>query len=388
LSTPQDGALASLDLLRQITDRHVVDQLLSAPTLTRAEIAARTGISKPTISESIRRLEASGLVCEAGQQQGRRGRAGTYYSLRTDFGYALAVSAGPEGIVAETRDVWGRLLRRLDRDTQSPVAAAELNPLLLRIVRDATAGGPGRLLGSALSVAGPVDRLTGRLVHLPNSPFLVDELDPRSLLGEVLGHRLQIDNDVNWAALAEAREGGATDLDDFFFCHLGHGLGGAIVRGGELVRGYGGLAGEVAHVLTTGPNGRSMRLVECFAGWDLLQKDSPAIDVDRVRAVLDGGTAAERRTRDAIVDAVAGALASVVAVLNPEGIVVGGPWGQTRDFRERLAMRLSDLAVLDVRALAATFGAEGPFVGARLAAVRSMQESLTAADSSRGPAQG
>jgi DNA-binding MarR family transcriptional regulator len=59
---------ASLGLLRQITDRHVVDQLLTTPSMTRAEIAAATGISKPTISESVRRLIEDEVVTEAGRQ--------------------------------------------------------------------------------------------------------------------------------------------------------------------------------------------------------------------------------------------------------------------------------------------------------------------------------
>ena len=68
MSDLQDVPLASLDLLRQLTDRHVIDQLLSAPAMTRAEIASRTGISKPTISESVRRLAQAGVLVEAGQQ--------------------------------------------------------------------------------------------------------------------------------------------------------------------------------------------------------------------------------------------------------------------------------------------------------------------------------
>src|SRR3954447_15452962 len=114
MSDLQGVPLASLDLLRQITDRHVIDQLLSAPTMTRAEIAARTGISKPTISESVRRLEDAGIVTEAGQQlSGRRGRTGLYYTLRDDLGVALAISASPEGLIAETLDIRGHVLRRL-----------------------------------------------------------------------------------------------------------------------------------------------------------------------------------------------------------------------------------------------------------------------------------
>ena len=376
-STTPTAPLASLDLLRQITDRHVLDELLAADTLTRAEIAARTRISKPTISESMRRLEAAGLVTEAGHQVGRRGRAGTYYALRAGLGFALAVSAGPNGLIGETYDVRGALLQRCELSTPNPVTAAQLDPLLVQLVRDLLSRSTGALLGSALSIAGPVDRHTGRLVRLPDSPFLLDELDPRALLGPMLGPDLQIDNDVNWAALAEAREGNATDLEDFFYCHLGYGLGGAIVRSGDLFRGDGGLAGEIAHVHTAGPRGRSMRLVECFAGWDLLLGGSTAIDIFRLVAVLEGG-AAERRLRDAVVDAVARALSSVSAVLNPSGIVVGGPWSQAGGFAERLAERLAAVAVLPAPVRRARWGEDGPLAGARLAAVQSAQALLTA----------
>ena len=377
MSSSSEAPLASLDLLRQITDRHVVDQLLAADQITRAEIAARTGISKPTISESVRRLEAVGLVAEAGHQLGRRGRAGTYYALAADLGFALAISAGPDGLIAETRDVRGRLLHRVARQTSSPVSAAQLDPLLRELVEDAVRRTPGPVRSAALSVAGPVDRRTGRLVQLPDSPFLVDELDPRALLSPLLGCELQIDNDVNWAALAEAREGHATELDDFFYCHLGYGLGGAIIRDGEPARGGGGLAGEIAHVYTAGPGGRSMRLIECFAGWDLLQAGSAAIDVGRLSVILAGEKAADRRLSKAIIEAVTGALCSITAVLNPSGILIGGPWSQIGSAQHRIAARLHEMAVLDTQVRSARWGGDGPLIGARLAAVRSAQDSLT-----------
>ena len=372
--------LASLDLLRQLTDRHVIDQLLAEPVLTRAEIAARTGISKPTTSESVRRLVEAGLLTEAGQQQsGRRGRSGVFYALRDDVGNALAVDAGPDGLVAETLDVRGTVLRRIERATPSPVTAAQLDPLLTGLVADAIADRPGPIRAAALSVAGPVDRASGRLVHLPNSPFLVDELDPRRLLGDLLGdlqgERLTIDNDVNWAALAEHRLGVAGDLGDFVYCHLGHGLGGAVVRAGEPVRGSAGLAGEIAHVLTLGPGLRPMRLIDCFGELDLLQQSSAAIDVGRVVDVLAGTGPTDRRRSSAIIDAVAGVVGSISTLLNPDGIVVGGPWAAAGDLVTRLAERAAELPVPTAIRLA-ELGADAPLHGARLAAVRDAQNSL------------
>ena len=50
------AAKPSLDLLRSLTDEHVLRAFLAHGRLTRTEIAGLTGISKPTISESVRRL--------------------------------------------------------------------------------------------------------------------------------------------------------------------------------------------------------------------------------------------------------------------------------------------------------------------------------------------
>ena len=376
MSSPKDAPLASLDLLRRITDRHVIDQLLAAPAMTRAEMAARTGISKPTISESVRRLEEAGLVSEAGRQHGKRGRAGTFFGLRDGLGVAIAISAGPDGLVAEVYDLRGDLLRRFERSTPSPVNATQLDPLLRGLAEEAVAAAPGPVRGSALSVAGPVDLDSGRLVHLPDAPFLVDELDPRALLGGLLGEGLLIDNDVNWAALAEHDRGSASELDDFCYCHLGHGLGGAVVRRGEVVRGSAGLAGEIAHLLTRGPGGRAMRLVECFAAWDLLLPGSSAIDVTRVIGVLETGPDEADARREEIVQAVAGAIASMAALLNPAGVVVGGPWSAAGGFAGLLTARLRELSIVDVPVRSAHLGGDAPLAGARLAAVRAAQLSL------------
>jgi len=377
----QDAPRASLALLRRITDRHVVEQLLQTEALTRADIATATQISKPTVSESVRRLERDGVVTEAGAApSGRRGPAGVRYRLRSDLGVALALEGGPDGLVAELLDVRGTVLRRVERETPSPVAAAVLEPLLVALVLDATAGAPGPVRACSLSLAGPVDRTSGRLVHLPHSPFLVDELDPRGLLAPLLtpvgGTPIDVDNDVNWAALAEHDAGVAAGLDDFCYLHLGHGLGGAVVQGGRLVRGHSGLAGEPAHVLTSGPGGRAMRLGECFGALGLLRTGSDTIDVRAVADVLGARSGEDARRGDAVVDAVAGVLASVAALLDPAAVVVGGPWVGASGFLDRLTARTDALLVPPTPVVAASLGATAPLLGARVAALRSLRSRL------------
>src|SRR4051794_34950200 len=105
-------AKPSLDLLRSLSDEHVLRTLMDVPQMTRAELAAATGLSKPTVSESIRRLQEAGIVRDTGERTTGPGRVGSYFALAPEAGRALAISIAPEGIVAECLDAAGACLGR------------------------------------------------------------------------------------------------------------------------------------------------------------------------------------------------------------------------------------------------------------------------------------
>ena len=173
----------TLELLRSLSDEHVLRALMSQRQATRAEIAAATGLSKPTVSESVRRLSASGSVVDTGERTTGRGRVGTYYALPATAGRALVASLAPEGIVAEAVDVYGQVLARaLAPVTRSPGAGQVARTL--KDVAGEVADGPFRL--AVVSAADPVDRESGRLVELPDAPFLLGELDAPAVLAELV----------------------------------------------------------------------------------------------------------------------------------------------------------------------------------------------------------
>jgi predicted NBD/HSP70 family sugar kinase/biotin operon repressor len=361
-----DQTLPSLELLRRMTDRHVLDQLLEHDLLSRAEIAARTGLSKPTVSESVRRLTGSGLLLEVGRQSGRRGRAGTNVALDADAGCAVSVHAGPDGVLAQRHDLRGRLRAQSRQEVVAPVAAGRLATLLRTAVRDVLTDAHAPVLATTISAADPVDQLTGRLVELPHSPFLTGELAPAEVLADLLPEPPTVDNDVNWAAVAEHRLGVATDLSEFVYCYLGAGLGLGLVSGGRVLHGHRGLSGELAHVPTRGPGGRTLRLVQCFAEWGLQRPGTAAIDVPALIRLLDGDGDGE--LRDEVVEAVGTALSGVAALLNPQVLVLGGPWGNAGGLPTRLFAMLADAPVPAAVRLAAV-GNDAPLVGARIAAL-------------------
>jgi predicted NBD/HSP70 family sugar kinase/biotin operon repressor len=373
--TASEPERPTAELLRRLTDRRVFEQLLDADSLTRAEIAARTGISKPTISESVRRLTDSGLVSESGRQVGGRGRAGTYCRLRADHAAALAVSIGPDGVLADTFDLKDRPVASAQEPVRAPVQGADLAPVVRTAVQAAVGQTRGAIRSCVVSVAGPVDRQAGQLAPSAYAPFLVGAFAPAEVL-RPFAPAVEVDNDVNWAALAEREHGSAADLDDFVLCYLGAGIGGAVVINRSVVRGRHGLAGELAHARTTGPGGRSRTLVESLAAWDLLQPGSAAIDVRRVRAVLEGSSAADRRRAGGIAQAVAGVIGSVAALLDPQGVLIGGPWGSTPGFLGLVADRLAPSADAEL-VLRPTARTEAPYrEGVRIRAVAAARQAV------------
>jgi len=119
-----------------------------------------------------------------------------------------------------------------------------------------------------------------------------------------------------------------------------------------------------------------MRLLDCFAAWDLRQPGWDAIDTDRLRALLADDRPTARTRRAEIVDAVAIAIASSVAVLNPAAVLIGGPWGATPGFTEEVADRIADRSVLRTEVRRVRLEADSSQIGAGLRAVQDAQSAL------------
>jgi predicted NBD/HSP70 family sugar kinase len=381
-------AKPSLELLRSLTDEHVLRALMQARRLTRADLAARTGLSKPTVGESVRRLTGAGLLLDTGERTpgGRgRGRVGSYYALAGTVGSALVASIAPDGVVAESVDAFGDTVAGAREPVGRPARPAQVTAALLgaatRVQRQA---GQGTRL-AVVSAADPVQRGSGRLVHLPDSPFLLGELDPAEVLAPRVDGPVVVDNDVNWAARAEREQGGAGRLDDFAYLFLGEGLGCAIVSDGEVSRGHAGLAGEIAHLLTVGPHGQATRLIEVFGELGLRQAGSTAIDAGRLLSVVAGQDARAADLRRALGQAISGVLAAIVALADPGLVVVGGCWGRHPVVLEVISSAFAGLTrQVPVRPAALTD--QPSLAGARSDAVRRLRSAIVAAARPSQPA--
>lgn len=248
-ATPSPGTPS---VLRAMNDRTALDLLIAHGPLTRTRIGELTGLSKPTASQLLTRLETAGLVRTTGSQSGRPGPNAVLYEIRPDAAHVAALAVGHTGISARVSDITGAVVG--ESRVEAEAVADDVRGRTAQLVAEAVDGALGQagldhgdLHCVVIGTPGAIDPHTGELRYAPHLPGW----QSRTLLGDladVLGTPVVIENDVNLAAIAEQHEGAAQDYDDFVLAWVDRGVGAAIVLGGTLLRGATGGAGEIGYM--------------------------------------------------------------------------------------------------------------------------------------------
>ncbi len=113
--------------LGALNARRLADAIVASGAISRAQLARDTGLSKPTVSIALARLEAAGLVREVGRTQGGRGATALLYALRAGGRAAsLALDVGRRWVRARVSDLAGRERAAADRADDGYGAAGAL----------------------------------------------------------------------------------------------------------------------------------------------------------------------------------------------------------------------------------------------------------------------
>ncbi|MFI6995152.1 ROK family transcriptional regulator [Nonomuraea wenchangensis] len=238
-------------LLRAINDRAALRALLDRGPLTRPEIGALTGLSKPTASQLLARLQEAGLVVLDGVREGLPGRTAEVYRINPAAAYAGALDVTPDRIEARIADLTGAVVGEHTLPTTRRRPAGELVERLGAAL--AGANPPDKLRRVVIGVQAAIDPATGRLGYAAAKDvpgWQIPDLVPTLSAG--LGVPVDVENNVNLVALAEQAHGAARDSRDFVLLWADEGIGSAVVLGGRMHRGATGGAGEVGYMPTPG----------------------------------------------------------------------------------------------------------------------------------------
>lgn len=209
-----------------------------------------------------------------------------------------------------------------------------------------------------IGVPGAVDRENGR-VRGGNATWMTDR-DLGADLAAALGRPVKLANDANCFVLSEARDGAGAGADVVFGAVLGSGVGGGLVVHGRLLEGANAITGEWGHVPLPDPRDDERPGPVCSCGipghveaWlsgRALAADyarrigrDPA-DGPRAQEVIarsGAGEAAAEETLRRFEDRLGRALATIVNVIDPDVIVLGGGLSNVARFYETVPPRIA-----------------------------------------------
>lgn len=188
------------------------------------------------------------------------------------------------------------------------------------------------------------------LVKNANSTWLNGRALDRDL-ENLLQRPLRFANDADCFALSEASDGAAARANSVFGVILGTGVGGGIVVNGRLLSGPNGIAGEWGHISLPWPQADELPGPACYCGqqgcietWlsgpglarDHLLQTGKDLDARAIKAAAVAGDGFAEASLQRYEARLARALASIINVLDPEVIVLGGGLSQLDRLYERV----------------------------------------------------
>jgi predicted NBD/HSP70 family sugar kinase len=326
--------------LRETNDRTALSLLLEHGVLTRSRIGELSGLSKPTAAQMVSRLETAGLIHVVGEVSGGRGPNAASYAVRTDRMLGVAIDIDATALRSTVVDAAG---------AEHPIAVTALAARTpeddVRAAIDAACSAAGvqsdRVRAVSIGVQGALDPRTDELTYIETLPGWPKQ-GIRRRLEDALGFAVHIDNDANLAAIAERADGAGRDAGGFALLWMGDGLGLAVDQGGSLHRGASGGAGEIgylpiprdaaeldpdAHDLQDLVGGPAVARLAAAHGLDGFGASDAA-----PREADDADSDASTAARDALIAELARRVAvgvvPVLALLDPERVVLGGPTGR------------------------------------------------------------
>ena len=382
---------ARQDALRPHNLALVLQHIAAGEPVTRARLAAATGLTKTTVSSLVDDLVSARLVVELGPEaRGEIGRPGSALALDPS-GYAgIGLEINVDYIAVCLANLVGevRYLRTRARDNRSQSPAKVLGRAVRMIGTALARAEAARLTVAGLGVAvpGPVETDSGLLRLAPNLGW-VDVPVAAILADRLAGLDLAVvvDNEANLAALGELWFGGHHDLADFIHVSGEIGVGGGVVLSEELFRGVRGFAGEIGHVVVQ-PDGPRCRCgargcLEQVAGQEAILRAAGLTGAVGTSIGQPGGSVAELLARARAGDpgtlravesagrALGIGLSATVNVVDPSTVVLGGLYAALEPWlRGPLLEELSERAITHrwspVRLLASRLGPDAAVRGA------------------------
>lgn len=232
--------------------------------------------------------------------------------------------------------------------TQAQLGGAHVVEKILSVIREYEERHDFGRIG--ISTAGEVDPRSGTIIHANQNIPGYTGTPLAAIVSEAFGLPVRAENDVNAAAIGEACFGAGKGVSDFVCLTYGTGIGGAIFLNGVLLRGNSYSAGAFGAIVVH-PEDRDPQKDMYLGGYE--KYASATALVRRARAMdpsLDSGRKifgrleepAVKELVDAWIGEIVYGLVTIVHVLNPSCVILGGGIMEQSYVAENVKIRLME----------------------------------------------
>jgi glucokinase len=301
-------------------------------------------------------------------------------------GHVLGIDIGGRGSRVALIDLHSHTYHSAHREAAGNTAAALVEDAIA-LAHDLLAQHgveADRLVRVGVGFAGPVDARRG-IVHLSHRMPGWEQFALKERIEDAFGAVTLLDNDANLIALAEATFGIGRDVQHLFYLHLSSGVGGGLVLDGRLYHGATTTAGEVGHAVV-GPidplyqQDRPHTLEQHLSINGLLHRAAELGLATDLLSDIFGDSPIGRQVVAEAVDLLAVRLSQIVALIDPQIIVLGGVVARhggepfIAAIEERMRGYMVSLVERPVEVVASVLGFESVAIGGLALALESMRD--------------
>ena len=342
--------------------KNIIDILLTLQRkspISRAEIARLSNLTPATVSRVVAELHKRGIIREQGPGVSIGGRRPVLIEFNPEAFYLAGIDLGITKVISVVIDLHGNILSKekldIDINAGKDRIIEQMFTVTRRVFSNTNELIRNKLAGIGISLSGIIDTKKGLSVFSPSMPNW-HNVPIVQLFQNEFHLPVFIENDARAMALAEARYGAGRDYDNLFCINIGHGIGSGIIINKELYRGKTLTAGEFGH-MTLVPSGplchcgnrgcldvmagghaiaaSAIRVVSSGVNTlikELVEGDIKKITAEVVALAAKEGDDIALQLLNEVGRYLGIAIASIINLLNPELIVIGGGVSKAGEF--------------------------------------------------------
>lgn len=304
----------------------VLRTIFANESISRAEVARVTNLTRTTVSDVVNNLLEEGLVEEVGRGESIGGKTPILLSIVADSRYLIGLNLAQDKFIGAIVNLRGEIKEMVEVPVSNGNGQNALE-LVYQIIDQLIKKRIKPIVGIGVGTPGLVNTREGNIITAVNLEW--QDLPLRQLLEKKYKIPVSILNDSQATAIGEFVYGGAHARDEnLIVINVKHGIGSGILVNGRLFQGDGGGAGEIGHVVVQ-ENGELCRCGKrgCLETVSSLRATLSLLNVKSVAEAKSAFDSGDERAIQVVKNTahyLGISLANLIGILNIEKIIITG----------------------------------------------------------------